>query len=57
MFDTAGGYSLGGAILVDMDANDTATLYFRSSAHGTNTVDIVANTTNPETYFSGYLVC
>jgi len=56
MFDTAGGYSLGGAILVDMDANDTATLYFRSSAHGTNTVDIVSNTSNPETYFSGYLV-
>jgi hypothetical protein len=57
IFDTAGAYSLGGAILVDMDANDTATLYFRSSAHGTNTVDIVSNTTNPETYFSGYLVC
>jgi len=53
---TAGAYSLGGAILVDMDANDTALLYFRSSAHGDNTVDIVSNTSNPETYFSGYLV-
>ena len=54
---TASGYSLGGSILIDMDANDTALLYFRSSAHGDNTVNIVsAGTTNPETYFSGYLV-
>jgi len=56
LFAQAGSYSLGGAILVDMDASDTATLYFRSSAHGTNTVDIISNTNNPETYFSGYLV-
>ena len=54
---TASGYSLGGSILIDMDANDTALLYFRSSAHGDNTVNIVsAGTTNAETYFSGYLV-
>jgi len=57
LFAQAGAYSLGGSILVDMDASDTATLYFRSSSHGTNTVDIVSNATNPETYFSGYLVC
>ena len=43
--------------LKDSKGKVTATLYFRSSAHGTNTVDIVSNTTNPETYFSGYLVC
>jgi len=56
MHTTTGSMALGGSILVDMDANDTALLYIRSSAHGSNTLDVVSNAANPETYFSGYLV-
>jgi len=58
--DTSSGsnHSLSIQILADLDANDTAYLFLRSSAHGTNIMDITnTGTVNPDTFFSGYLAC
>jgi len=58
--DTSSGssHSLSVQILADLDANDTAYLFLRSSAHGTNIMDITnTGTVNPDTFFSGYLAC
>jgi len=58
--DTSSGdlYSMSATTIADMDANDTAYSFIRTSAHGTNIMDItVSGTTNPDTAFSGYLLC
>ena len=57
--DTSSGnlFSMSVTTIADMDASDTAYLFIRTSAHGTNIMDItVSGSSNPDTAFSGYLL-
>ena len=50
-------FSMSATTIADMDAGDTAYLFIRTSAHGTNIMDItVSGSSNPDTAFSGYLL-
>lgn len=48
--------SIGRSILIDMDANDTATVSISLIGDAGNTTDILGNAA-ADTFFSGYLVC
>ena len=49
---------LNGAVLIDMDANDTATLQVTfTRVSGTGVTNTIVDATTMYTFFSGHLVC